>query len=78
MRVEPLTTQEIEQLESQHERIAQMIAQLDGAELEAQGLLCQAIVGENDANAELQKAKSELRTIKGRRMGLMALLKRFA
>jgi hypothetical protein len=75
--VKPLSADEITQLEAQHDRIARMVAELDVAQVDATARFAQAIVNYQACQAETAIARAELRTIKERRMGLLALLRRY-
>ncbi len=75
--VEPLTAEEIQQLEMQHDKIARMLADLDGASIEAEAEFGMALAAKLEAEKNLGMARIAMRTIRDRRMGLSTLLRRY-
>ena len=72
-----LTSEDIEQLEGQHDKIARMLAELDSESIEAETEMCLALGEQAEVTRRLGQARVRLRTIRDRRSGLQALLRRY-
>jgi len=73
MDITPLSQEEIENLEGQHDRIAQMLAGLDAAVVEADIEFAEALAEQGAARVRVEQAKNRKNTIIERMRNLKTL-----